>query len=81
MDKAELQKLRHSLEKYKRSATPNLNETICSGIAEIMKQVAAIQVFQHTAFRGFFGSFNQRNNQLLTVFDAKTENKPKSRDT
>lgn len=74
VDKPQLQKLRHSLEKYQRTATLKLNETICSGIAGIVKQVAVIQVFQCTAFRGFFGSFNQRNNQLLTLFDARTKN-------
>lgn len=70
VDKPHLQKLRHSLEKYQRNATLKLNETICSGIAGIVKQVAVIQVFQCAALRGFFGSFNQRNNQLFTLFDA-----------
>lgn len=74
-------KLRHSLEKYQRTATLKLNETICSGIAGVVKQVAVIQVFQCTAFRGFFGSFNQTNSLLLTPFDVKTKNKPKSRYT
>lgn len=80
VDKTQLQKLRHSLEKYQRTATLKLNETVCSGTAGIVKQVAVIQVFQCTAFGGFFGSFNKRNNQLLTLFDARTKNKPKSRD-
>lgn len=73
VDKPQLQKLRLSRKKYQRNATLKLNDTICSGIAGIVKQVAIIQVFQCTALRSFFGSFNQRNNQLLTLFDAKVK--------
>lgn len=60
VDKPQLQKLRHSLEKYRRSVTLKLNETICSGIAGIVKQVAVIQVFQCIAFRGFFWQFQSK---------------------
>lgn len=70
IDKHWLQKNMPSLNKNQRNATLNLNDSVCPGIGGIVQQVAIIQVFHCTALRGFSGSFNQRNNQLLTLLDA-----------
>lgn len=70
IDKHHLEKIMPSLDRNQRNATLKLNDSIRSGIGRIVEQVAKIQVCHCTALRGFFGNFNKRNKQLLTLLDA-----------
>lgn len=81
VDKPQLQKYRHSLEKYQRTAILKLNEIISSGIAGRVKQVAVIQVFQCTAFRGLgvFWQFQSKKQPIAYPFDAKKKLKKRQK--
>lgn len=70
IDKHHLEKIMPSLDRNQRNELLKLNDSIRSGIGRIAEQVAKIEMFHCMALSGFFGNFNQRNNQLLTLLDA-----------